>query len=320
MPRTMSFLLASSLLCAPWLTTPAAAQVETSVSGVFFTDFRAPTDGRAASFNVTRAFLTGRVQLDPVWSGTITYNTAPLMHVTGLADGEVLTRTEAQNALLQCAFMQAKNLVPGVTLQMGMLANPWFEFESGFWGYRMLGLEYYPVFNSGEIPSYDLGIQAAGSLGPLRIAAQVDNGAGSRATENTASKAYTGIVSVEPLSGLTLAAMGYHGDTPTWSQADRYAAFAGYRRPSFRMAAEVTRTRNQTPQGASTESQILSAFWVVGLPIPALPSPEVIARVDHVDRPSSTTLQGLLGFSVRPTKGVTLVLFAFEAFEHDTRA
>ena len=315
MRRKLPLFLALSLLSLPFLAGPANAQPDASVSGLFYTDYSAPTDGRAASFNVTRAFLTGKVRIDPTWSGAITYNAAPLMFVSGVSNGAGTTRTEPFEALLQTAYLQASGLLPGLNLQMGMVSNPWFEFETGFWGYRMLGLQFYPVFNAGYIPTYDLGLRATGRIGAMGYMAQVDNGTGFRSAENNAGKAYTAGLTLEPLSGLTLAAFGYRGDSPALSQADRYAAFAGYRNAGFRVAAEATHVVTQSVGGAPVAENVLSAYSVMGLPVPALPSPEVIARVDLLDgrvgsaSPDTTgTLQGLLGFSIKPAPGVMLVL------------
>jgi len=302
-------LLASTLLAAP-----AAAQSQTSVLGTFFTEYTMPTDGRAASFNVTRAFLTGKARFNDIWSGAITYNAAPLFPFSGLAPAT--PAAEPHNAILQSAYLQATGLLPDLSLQMGMVSNPWFDFETAFWGYRMLGFQYYPVFHTGLIPPYDLGLKATGKLGPLGYVAQVDNGAGFRATENNGRKAYTAGVSVDPVAGLTLAAFGYRGDNPTLVQFDRYGAFAGYRGTGFRVAAEAIRLETQALGGAPFSGQILSAYSVLGLPLPLLPSPELIARVDVQDgnlfaapvAGQAESVQGLVGFSVKPAPGVTLVL------------
>ena len=316
MTRRLSLLASLAVLTGLVFSGPAAAQPISSVSGMLFTDYSAPTDGRAASFNLTRAFLTGKAQFSDIWSGAITYNLAPLVYVSGVNAGVGTLRTEPHDAILQSAFIQASGLLPSLTLQMGMLSNPWFEFEVGQWGYRMLGLQFLPAFGYGYIPSYDLGLKAAGKLGTVGYFAQVDNGAGHRSLENNGGKAYTAGLTVEPLSGLTLAAMGYRGDNPTLAQADRYAAFASYRTTGFRVGAEAIHTVTQPVAGAAVTGQILSAYSVVGLPVPALPAPELIVRVDRIDGNTaaapaageSETLQGLLGFSIKPAPGVTLVL------------
>lgn len=315
---TKPSLLLATLAMLPGLlaAAPAKAQAQTSVSGLLYTDFSAPTDGRAAGFNVTRAFLTGKARLSDVWSGAITYNLAPQSFVSAVENGVGTVSTEPYDALLQSAYVQASGLVPSLTIQMGMLTSPWFEFENSFWGYRMLGYQFMPVFNYGYIPPFDLGVKAFGNVGPFGYMAQVDNGAGSRSRENNGTKAFTGVLSVTPLPGLTLAAMGYRGDNPTLSQADRYAAFAGYRTGAFRVVAEGIRMVTQPVAGAPVTGQILTAYTVVGLPIPVLPAPELIARLDMLDRNVSSapvagqgeTLQGLVGFSLKPAPGIVLAL------------
>jgi hypothetical protein len=310
-------LLASMVLCSSLgLAAPASAQPQTSLSGVIFAEYTAPTDGRASAFDVTRSFLTAKARLNDVWSGTIMYNAAPLLFISGVTNGVGTTRTEAHDALLQTAYVQAAGLLPGLNLQLGMVSSPWFDFEVGYWGYRMLGIQYFPIFNTGYVPSYDLGLKAVGKVGPVGYMAQVDNGAGFRSPENNGTKAYTAGLTVEPLAGLTLAALGYRGSNPSLAQADRYSAFAGYRTDAFRVAAQATRMVNQAVGGSPITGQVLSAYTVVGLPVPALPSPELIARVDLLDHNmfaapvvgQGETLQGVVGLSIKPTPGVTLVL------------
>jgi hypothetical protein len=298
------------------LAAPASAQPQTSVSGVIFAEYTAPTDGRASAFDVTRAFFTAKARLDDVWSGTIMYNAVPLLFISGVNNGVGTMRTEAHDALLQMAYVQASGLLPGLNLQLGMVSSPWFDLEVSHWGYRMLGLQYLPLFGAGYIPSYDLGLKAVGKVGPVGYFAQVDNGAGFRAAENDGSKAYTAGLTVEPLAGLTFAALGYRGSNPALAQADRYSAFAGYRTNAFRVGAQASRMVNQAVGGSPITGQVLSAYTVVGLPVPALPSPELIARVDMLDRNLAAapvagqgeTLQGVLGISIKPAPGVTLVL------------
>ncbi len=282
---------------------PAMAQTQTAVSGLLYTDVSVPTDGRASSVNVTRAFFTGKAKFSDMWSGSITYNA-------------YTSNGEPYDALLHNAFIQATNLVPNVNVQMGMLTNPWFEFEMGFFGYRMLGFHYFPVFQQGYIQPFDLGVKAFGQVGPVGYFAQMDNGTGFRAAENNGGKAYTAGLTVTPLTGLTLGAFGHRADNPALNQADRYAGFIGYRNGSFRAAAEATQMVNQGLVGPAVTGQILSAYTVLGLPIPVLPSPELIARVDRIDRNvsqdpvagSPETLQGLVGFSLKPAPGITVVL------------
>lgn len=293
-----------------------AQPIRTSISGLLYTDFSAPTDGRAASFNVTRAFLTGRAQFDEIWSGTIIYNAYPQRFVSRVSEGIGEVATEPHDALLHNAYIQASGLLPNLTLQMGMLSNPWFEFQVGQWGYRMLGLQWLPMFNDGYIPSFDLGIKAVGNIGPLGYLAQVDNGSGFRSAENSAGKAYTAGVTVSPISGMTLAALGYRGDNPTLAQMDRYSLFAGYRTSSFRVGAEASRMITQPAGGKTVTGQILSAYTILGLPFGQKLSPELIVRADWLDRNveaaavagEAEMLQGIVGLSIRPAPGVTLVL------------
>ena len=317
---TPTKMLASlAVLPALLVASPAMAQVQTSVSGLLYTDFSVPTDGRASGVNVTRAFLTGKAKFSDVWSGSITYNAYPQVfaRMNNATPPAPAAATEPSDALLHNAFIQATNLVPNITLQMGMLTNPWFEFEMGFFGYRMLGFHHFPVFSNGYIQAFDLGAKAFGQVGPIGYFAQMDNGTGFRATENNGLKAYTAGVHVTPLSGLTFAAFGHRADNITLSQADRYALFAGYRTSGFRVAAEGTRmVDNPVATGVTSTGQILSAYTVIGLPVPALPAPELVARVDMVTRtlgvaPTATTpetLQGLVGLSFKPAPGITVVL------------
>lgn len=314
--KTTKMLASLAMLPTMLLAAPAMAQSQASVSGLLYTDFSAPTDGRAASFNVTRAFLTGKAKLSDVWSGSITYNAYPQVFAR-MDKGAPVAATEPNDALLHNAFLQATNLVPGVNLQLGLLTNPWFEFEMGQFGYRMLGFHYFPVFQQGYMQAFDFGAKAFGQVGPVGYFAQVDNGTGFRAAENNGLKAYTAGVHVTPISGLTFAALGHRADNITLAMADRYAVFAGYKSSAFRVGVEGTRMVNQPVGGTSVTGQILSAYTVLGLPVPALPSPELVLRVDSLNRdlaagaPTATapeTLQGLVGLSFKPVPGVTVVL------------
>src|SRR3954468_5409463 len=81
-------------------------------SSWIFADYRVPVGGPQA-FNVTRAFLTLRGELDATWSSQLTLNAVPL-----------LVPREAHHEVLQQAFLQAAHWVPHTTLQLGLINTP----------------------------------------------------------------------------------------------------------------------------------------------------------------------------------------------------
>lgn len=311
------------IACTLGVASPAAADPTASVSGTFFADYSLPTGitARVPSFNLTRAFLTGKVRFNETWSGQIQINPNAETFVGSVAGGVGTNKTEPYAALLQMAYMQADGLVPGNSTQFGMIVSPWYEYEAGFWGYRMLGIGAFPVFANGPTattkyePAWDAGLKTFGDMGPVRYSAAVTNGEGFRATESTGEKSIQGVLTYSPLDGLDITALGYRGNM-TWTgvsglgTTDRYGLFAGYRQTAFRLGLEGVTTYDQAP---AVSGQILSGFAVVALPtVSFLPPWELVLRADQTNPNVAATtgqhLDTIAGLSFKPTKGITLVL------------
>ncbi|HEY9899716.1 MAG TPA: hypothetical protein V6D00_11090 [Pantanalinema sp.] len=304
LPSCLALFTALIPLWAP----AAEAKPEASVSGVVFADYSAPTSGQLAGFNLTRAFLTGKVRIDNVWSGVITLNP----YAEPLPSGS----TEPHDVLLQNAYLQADGLYPGGSLQLGMVTLPWTEYEYGFWGYRMLGTV--PLaggIGKGQtyVGTWDKGLKALGSNGPLDYALAVYNGEGFRSGETDGFKSAQGRVSLVAPFGMELTALGERSRTAAKFVSDRASVLLGFRSDTFRCALQGTRLWDQASETSPFGmGHVLSAYEVAALPIPGVPGVELLLRGDYIE-PSEITagderLEAIAGLSFKPAKGVTLVL------------
>lgn len=330
-----SLLLAS--LIALGTAGPALAQAAptTSVSGLIFADYRVPTTPAGPqSFNLRRAYLSGRARLDPTWSGQVTVNAysetwasgvttttdifdrpaaAPAPAVTGVT---ATTRTEPHTELLQMAFLQGDNLLyGGTTMQLGMVWMPWSETEYGYWDYRMLstlplegGVANYSFGESNPtyIQIWDKALKWKGNHGWLRYNLAFANGEGYRANETDGRKSLEGSLTLSPLAGLDFTFLGRRGNLSTMDQADRGSLLVGYSTPGFRVAVQGTRMMDTTLAGASTNGQILSAFGTIPLGFTGQPM-ELVLRADsvdpNVDLAGDDRLESIVGLAYRPLGG-----------------
>lgn len=290
--------LVPALLLA--LAAPALAVPSGSVSGTLFTEATVPLTAGNPAFNVTRSYLTARLRSDATWSGHLTLNA----YASPLA-----TPAEASDTLLQMAYLQGENLYPGGTFQLGLVALPWTEYEYGFYGYRMLGSV--PIAGglargTGFVRSWDRALKLTGTHGWLGYSLAAFNGPGFRLGENNADKGVQGRLTLSPLAGLELTALGQYGD-PGTQDGHRAGAFIGYRTDGIKVAMQGTWTWDQAIQG-----RLLCAYWIVGLPIPALPPMELVLRGDQIDPDLASTgderAEAIAGLSFRPTRELTLTL------------
>lgn len=328
-----SLLLAAAI--AVGTATPALAQTpSTSVSGLIFADYRMPTPSGAGSFNLMRAYLTGKARLDATWAGQVTVNaysdtwvrtvsstTGPVLVPPGVGGTAVTsvtstTQTEPHTELLQMAFIQGDNLLyQGSMMQLGMVWMPWSETEYSYWDYRMLsvvpmegGVARYSF--GGTNPSYiqiwDKALKWKGNHGWLRYNLAFANGEGFRATETDGRKSLEGSVTLSPLAGLDLSLLGRRGNLSTADQADRASVILGYSTPGFRVAVQGSRMMDAPLGGAVTNGQILSAFGTVPLAFTGQPL-ELVLRADTVDPNVDATgddrLETIAGIAYRPLGG-----------------
>lgn len=284
------------------------AAPEARVSGEVFADYSAPTSGGLAGFSLTRAFLTGDVRFDPTWSARLTLNPYPQAIAGGVS--------EPHGVLLQQAYLQAQDLYPGSTVQLGMVTLPWFAYESELWGYQMLGRLPMAGGLAGSAPameSWDQGLQVFGDHGALSYAAGVYNGEGFRGTETDGKKSYQARVTLRAPFGLELTALGQQGGTAASTVRDRASVLLGFRSETFRCALQGTRLWDQA-QGTAplANGQVLSAFETVRLPIPGAAPIELLLRGDYIEPNEALSgderLEAVAGLAFHPTPGVTLVL------------
>lgn len=307
---------------------PALAQEAkptASVSGLVFADFTAPTPSGATSFHLTRGYLSGKVAIDPTWSGALTLDLAPeswVSTLTSTSAGGVVTsvspttQSEPTNMLLKMAYLQAEGLYPGSKVQFGLISLPWTDYEYGFSGLRLIGSA--PIAGGlakGKVyvQSWDRGLKLIGSHGAVGYAFAAFNGEGFRADETDGQKSYMGRVTVSPVPGLELTALGSRHNARGVTRQDRAALFLGYAAGGLRVAVEGTRAWDQ---GASTTpvttGQIVSVLGIVGLAIPGLPHPELVLKADQFDPSLATSgddrLETTVGLGLTPARGVRFIL------------
>lgn len=322
-PHLLAFLAVTIGIQAPALA--QEAKPIASVSGTIFADYSVPTPSGPQAFNLTRSYLNGKVRFNDYWSGNITLDLASETWVSRVtsttADGVVTgvtptTQTEPHNMLLKMAYLQADGLYPGSTLQLGMISLPWTDYEYGFTGLRMLGSA--PIVGgiakgTAYVQSWDKGLKLNGNHGLIGYSLAAFNGEGFRANETDGQKSYQARVTLFPLQGLELTALGNRHNATGITQQDRAGVFVGYRAGGLKLGLGGTRMWDQGAATAPvTTGQILTAVGILGLAIPGLPSPELILRADSIDASVSSTgndrLETIVGFGVTPVKGVRLVL------------
>lgn len=313
------FTLASAAFAAVMHATPALADPTLSVGGQIFTDYSMPMDTNGSAkhaFNVSRAFLSGKVSFNENWSGNITYNIAPLSYMKTATTAGI----EPANAVLQLAYAQwADQLMPNQQLQLGIITTPWADYEFANWGYRMLGsmasfgglagtVTGARVSGSAIASSYDKGLKVSGSNGFITYGLGVLNGEGHNASETDGQKAYQGRLSFALLNGLDwtlLAQKGNPQPTATVNQADAYSTGLSYSAYGAKISGQYT----QTNTGIDKTGNILTGFAFI--PVVVLPA-DLVLRADMITpdttRTDTNRLEGIIGLSFKPTKGVTLVL------------
>ncbi|MDB5098297.1 MAG: hypothetical protein JWM80_2718 [Cyanobacteria bacterium RYN_339] len=310
--------IAGSLLASPALAAdPAPVYPKFTPASLIFADYRGAFSG-PQSFNVTRAYLTLRGELDPTWSSVVTLNAAPLAYLGSV--GATTPAREAHEEVLQLAYLQAANWVPHTTLQLGLITTPWVEYEYAYWRYRMLGTVGVEggmgntlglAGATGYLPLWDHGLKATYSLGPVTIAGAVLNGEGFRAGEGDGQKSFQGRIAYQPWPFLDLAVTGHRGNPSTAQQADRVGAMVTYHAAPLNAGAEAIMTTDVSNAGANVGGRVLSGWGVYELATPWLPV-QLIGRVNrieaNVDVPTANRLEVLAGIGCQPIKGVDLVL------------
>lgn len=292
----------------------AASFPRVSVGGQIFADYAAPLAGPQA-FHLTRAFVTTRAQLNEQFSGLIQLNPSVLAYTN--AGGA--RASEPENVIVQMAYVQADNLLPGVTMQFGQLFVPWTEYAYRYFPYRMLatlpiegGLaNTLGLGNTGYLSAWDRGLKLKGSLGPLAINAAVLNGEGLRGSEGDGQRSYQAILTYPLLPSLDVTVMGHRGNPTGAQQADRWGGSVVYHSPELCLGAESSGLVDVAASGAATFRQIHSAFGVLALPTPWAMPTKLIARETVSTAQggaAGTQLESLVGIGLQPTEGLVVVL------------
>lgn len=304
------------------LAMPALAEPKLSVGGQIFTDYSFPLDTNGnskQSFNVNRAMLAGKVKFDDQFSGNVTYNVASLKYLGAV--GATATSTEASMANLTLAYLQHEGVIPGATMQLGLVATPWAEYEVGTWGYRMLGVM--PTFGgiasavtgakvsgTSYVPVYDKGLKLSGKYlgGMVTCGLGMFNGESYRAVETDGQKSYQGRLSLAPIEGLDLTILGHKGNLNATAQADAYSGALTYSTMGAKISGQYTMTAT-VAAGSNVNGTVMTGFAIV--PTFVLPV-DVVLRGDLItpDANKSTTnrMEATLGLSYKPTAGVVVVL------------
>lgn len=317
MKKSTLTLAALATVVPATLATPAFAEPTLSVGGQLFTNYSTPldTNGKAKqSFNVTRAYLDGKVMFNNEFSGRITYNAPSLSYMKDLTTGG----TEPNNGVLELAYLQHDGLIPGSTAQFGMAVTSWGDYELSNWGYRMLGLM--PTFGgiastvtggsvsgAGYVPLVDKGFKLSGSYlnGMIKYGLGMFNGEGYRANETDGQKSYQGRLSLAPIEGLDLTILGHKGNLSTAAQADAYSGALTY----SALGAKISGQYTIVATGTSTNGTIMTGFAIV--PTFVLPV-DLVLRADFITPNSSVAnvsrMETIAGLSYKPTKGMVIVL------------
>jgi hypothetical protein len=293
----------------------ATAFPKVTVGGQIFADYSVPLTGAPQAFHVSRAFLTARGQLDATWSGTVQLNPGSLIY-TNQAGGRAV---DPENVLLQLAFLQADNLIPGTTIQLGQLFVPWTEYAFTYFPYIMLAT--IPIqgglqnslglggFN--PISGWDRGLKVKGGFGPFSYNMAVINGEGLRGNEGDGQRSYEGVFTYQPVPALDLTVMGRKGNPTGALQADRWGGMVVYHTPAMRLGGETTTLVDVAANGGANFRQLHSAFGVFELPRWLGAPTELIARETLVNAQglvNGAQWESLVGLGVQPVNGVTLVL------------
>jgi hypothetical protein len=323
LPKLVSFLCPAMTLAFALQGAPAMAQAEppapaypkVNVGGSIFADYAVPLNGGPQAFHVTRAFVTATGHLNATWSGLVQLNAYPLAY-TNAAGARA---NEPQNVVLQMAYIQADNLIPGTTMQLGQLFVPWAESVYAHFPYRMLaslpiegGLQNtLGLGGFNPISAWDRGLKVKGGFGPLAYNVAVFNGEGLRGSEGDGQRSYEGVFTYQPFPFLDVAVLGRKGNLTGMVQADRWGASVVYHTPLLRLGVESDAMVDVNGAGGATFRQIQSAFGVLELPHWLGAPTQLITRQTRLDAEglaNGAQWESLVGLGVQPVKGLTFVL------------
>ncbi|HQO03384.1 MAG TPA: hypothetical protein PLI62_14055, partial [Spirochaetota bacterium] len=243
--RSKLFLSALALIFALSSAAAQAAESEqsaTQVSGKMFIQWvkamsNAPVDQseHENSFQLQRAYLSFKHQIDQVWSVNVTLDAG---NDAGGSDTRYLVYVK--NAYLQAKVGMG---VADLTLQFGMVGTAAIGIIDKVSDYRWLNSNYLDAAKSllaktttalGQSidTSADMGVSAQLQIAKIvTVTAQVTNGEGYKKTDEHASgddgKAYLGMLTVQPIPGLYIAGYMRNETTNDGQDSDNYIRYYG---------------------------------------------------------------------------------------------
>lgn len=244
--RSKLFLGALALIFALSSAAANAAESEqsaTQVSGKMYIQWMKEMSNPVAdesehrnSFQLTRAYLQFKHQLDQVWSVKVTLD-------ADNGDGGDDTR---YNVFVKNAYLQAKvgMGVANLTLQFGMIGTAAIGIIDSVSDYRWLNSNYLDAaklllaksttsLGQSIDTSADMGVSAELQIAKIvTVTAQVTNGEGYKKTDETDTgnddgKAYLGMLTIQPVPGLYIAGYMRNQVTDDGQDSDNYIRYYG---------------------------------------------------------------------------------------------
>ncbi len=282
----MILALAFSLALADDADKPAFPIVKPG--GVLFAHYGySLTDGTDGynEFAVDRAYVRADAQITRRLAARITL------------DADRLKATDASGALLDTkyrvflkhAYLEVKEVLPGIKLRVGMIDTPYTPFYDAFWGNRYISESF--AKNQRLLETADLGLAVMGEHGKGLVAWNLSllNGEGYGNVEVDAGKAVQGRVTVDPLApsgkqGLPITGfVAYNTHAATDAATLTWAAATGYKMQYILAWAEVLGRSEDGTSGLGYSATLNPKLpGVAGL----------VARYDHFDPDSSADDDG----------------------------
>ena len=195
----------------------------------------------ANAFALDRAYLRADARINRSFAARLTL------------DADRLKATDARGAPLDSkyrvfvkhAYLEVRELLPGIKLRAGMIDTPYTPVYDGLWGNRYIAESF--AKSQGLLETADLGIGAWGSHAGGRIQwnASLLNGEGYGKIEVDAGKAVQARLTVDPLAtggGASLPITGfvsYNAHATTHSATLTWAGATGFQAPDLVAWAEV---------------------------------------------------------------------------------
>ena len=213
-----------------------------------------------------------------------------------MLDADRMKATDAAGAPLDTkyrvfvkqAYLEAKDLAPGVTVRAGMIETPYTGFYDGFWGNRYIRESF--ASNQKLLETADLGVGAWGKHAGGRVDWNVSvlNGEGYGKLEDDAGKAVQGRLTLDPLAGrqqggkMALPITGfvsYDTDAAAKTTTLTWLGAAGFAMPQVVAWAEVLGVSEAGVDGLGYSATLN----------PKLPKVAgIVARYDHYDPDTAT--------------------------------